>query len=105
MIDGDYYLSLHGQKLKDFTKLTKILPIDDKISYKGSVYQLTNFQMQILNLTRNSLGYPNEYSGPEKNKGDANCINMMDLNKISTFIKNMEYDIEHDFEPELKKIN
>ena len=105
MINGDYYLNLHGQELKDFTDLTEILPIDDKISYKGNVYQLTNSHMQVLNLTRNSLGYPNEYSGPERNPGDPNKINMMDFNKISTFIKNMEYDIEHGFEPEFKKIN
>lgn len=69
MIDADYYLNLRQNEFKKFMNLTKILPIDDKLSYKGHVYQLTNFQMQTLNLTRNSLGYPNEYSGPEKMMG------------------------------------
>ena len=105
MINADYYMNLKGEEFKNFVYLTEILPIDNKISYKGNVYQLTNFQMQTLNLTRNSLGYPNEYSGPEKHKGDANKINMMDFNKISTFIKDMEYDIEHGFTPELKQID
>ena len=98
MIDGNYYLNLRQEEAKNFISLTKILPIDDKLSYNGHVYQLTNFDMQTLNLTRNSLGYTNEYSGPEKHKGDANRINMMDLAKIRSFIDSIQHELSHDFE-------
>ena len=105
MINANYYLNLRQEEMLNFINLTEILPIDDKLLYNGHIYQLTNFQMQTLNLTRNSLGYPNEYSGPEKKAGDASRINMMDSNKISSFIKNMEYDLKHGFVPELKRID
>ena len=105
MIDADYYLSLRQNEFKKFMNLTEILPIDDKLSYNGHVYQLTNFDMQTLNLTRNSLGYPNEYSGPEKKDGEAYRINMMDLAKIESFVHDLEYDTEHGFTPELTQID
>ena len=95
MIDANYYLNLRQDELLEFMNLTEILPIDDKMLYNGHVYQLTFYDMQALNLTRNSHGYPNEYSGPEKNKGDANRINMMDLTKIKSFVRSIEYETEN----------
>ena len=95
MIDGNYYLNLRQEEAKKFTKLTEILPIDDKLLYNGRIYQLTTFDMQTLNLTRNSLGYPNEYFGSERNLGDANRINMMDLVKIRSFVKSIEYELDN----------
>ena len=105
MIDGNYYLNLRQEEAKNFISLTKILPIDDKLSYNGHVYQLTNFDMQTLNLTRNSLGYPNEYSGPEKHKGDANRINMMDLAKIRSFIDSIQHELDNNFDLTRKKLS
>lgn len=105
MIDGDYYFNLKQDEAKKFISLTEILPIDDKLLYNGHVYQLTNFDMQTLNLTRNSLGYPNEYSGPEKNKGDAYRINMMDLAKIRSFIDSIQHELNNKFELTRKILN
>ena len=95
MIDSNYYLNLRQEEAKKFAKLTEILPIDDKLLYNGHVYQLTIFDMRIFNLIRNSLGYLNEYSGTEKNPGDANRINMMDLVKIKSFVRSIEYELDN----------
>lgn len=104
MIDANYYMNLMQNEAKKFVELTEILPIDDKMSYNGHIYQLTNFDMQTLNLTRNTLGYPNEYSGPEKNPGDAYRINMMDLAKIRSFARSIQHEIDHGFEHYRKRI-
>lgn len=105
MIDADYYLNLRQDEFKKFMNLTEILPIDDKLSYNGHVYQLTNFDMQTLNLTRNSLGYPNEYSGPEKNDGEAYRINMMDLAKIESFVDSIQHELDNNFELTRKRLS
>lgn len=105
MINADYYINLKQDEFKKFMNLTKILPIDDKMLYNGHIYQLTFFDMQALNLTRNSLGYPNEYSGPEKHKGDANRINMMDLAKIKSFIRSIEYELDNELMQTRKRLS
>ena len=105
MINADYYINLRQDEFKKFINLTEILPIDDKLSYNGHVYQLTNFDMQILNLTRNSLGYPNEYSGPEKHNGDANRINMMDLAKIESFVDSIQHELDNNFDLTRKRLS
>ena len=98
MIDANYYLNLRQEEFKNFMNLTEILPIDDKLFYNGHIYQLTNFDMQTLNLTRNSLGYPNEYFGPEKKEGEAYRINMMDLAKIKSFARSIQHELDNNFE-------
>jgi len=95
MIDANYYLNMTKEDFLNFMKLTEILPIDDKLLYNGHIYQLTNFDIQTLNLTRNSLGYPNEYSGPEKNPGDAYKINMMDSTKIRAYAESIQYELDN----------
>ena len=105
MIDVQIYLHKTKEEYINFLNLKEILPIDDKLFYNGHIYQLTNFDMQTLNLTRNLLGYPNEYSGPEKNKGDANYINGMDAAKITLFVKSIQYEIDNNFELTRKQIN
>ena len=104
MIDANYYLNLRQDEARKFVELKEILPIDDKMLYNGHVYQLTNFDMQTLNLTRNSLGYPNEYSGLERKPGEANRINMMDLAKIRSFADSIQHELDYGFELTRKRL-
>ena len=105
MINGNYYLNLRQDEARKFVALKEILPIDDKLFYNGHIYQLTNFDMQTLNLTRNSLGYPNEYFGPEKREGEAYRINMMDLAKIRSFIDSIQHELDNNFDLTRKRLS
>jgi hypothetical protein len=104
MIDTRLYLNPTEEEKKYFYNTNIILPIDDKLLYNGSIYQLTNFDIKTLNLPRIDFGYPKNYSGIEKNPGDANLINGMDMGNIKMIIKFIENEIENNLPLTRKKI-
>lgn len=104
MIDARYYINPTKEEFLEFINLKEILPIDDKLLYNGHIYQLTNLDIQTLNLTRNALGYKNEYFGPEKNSGDASKINNMDATKITSFTKSIQHELDNGLELTRKQI-
>ena len=104
MIDARLYLNPTEEEKKYFYDTNIILSIDDKLLYNGSIYQLTNFDTKTLNLPRIDFSYPKNYSGIEKNPGDANLINGMDMGNIKMIIKFIENEIENNLPLTRKKI-
>ena len=104
MIDARLYLNPTEEEKKYFYDTNIILSIDDKLLYNGSIYQLTSFNIKTLNLPRIDFGYPKNYSGPEKNPGDACMINGMTMNSIKFFVDIINNEQENNLEQTIKKI-
>lgn len=95
MINVDKLFSMTKEEYTDFLNSTEIFPIDDIVLYKGIKYQLTAKDMQALNLRRISMGYEWNYSGPEKDEGDAQSINGMTLAALNHIKGIIDNHIEH----------
>ena len=95
MTDSDKLFSMNKKEYIESLNLTEILPIDNVLLFNGVKYQLTNFDMKTLNLHRISMGYDWNYSGPEKNKGDAEEINSMLLAALGCIRSTISNHIEH----------
>lgn len=95
MINVDKLFSMNKEEYIEFLNSKNIYPIDDIILYKGIKYQLTKEDMQSLNLRRISMGYEWNYSGPEKNNGDAETINGMMLAALTHIKGIIDNHIEH----------
>lgn len=86
MIDVDEIIPKNREEYIKFLEKTDIIAIDDTLLYNGVKYQLTDFDMYSLNLERTSKNYPENYSGPEKNPGDAKIINQMTLAALKSIL-------------------
>ena len=95
MIDVDKLFPKNKNEYINFLSEKEILPIDDILLYNGVKYQLTKDDMQMLNLHRISMGYEWNYSGPERNKGDAEKINTMLLAALDCIKNTIDNHIEH----------
>lgn len=95
MIDVDKLFAMNKEEYINFLNSKEIYPIDDIILYNGVKYHLTKEDMQALNLHRISMGYEWNYSGIEKNKGDAETINVMMLAALNHIKGIIDNHIEH----------
>lgn len=95
MIDVDKLFPKNKNEYINFLSEKEILPIDDILFFNGVKYQLTKEDMQMLNLHRISMGYEWNYSGSERNKGDAETINVMMLAALNHIKEIIDNHIEH----------
>ena len=95
MINADELFPKNREEYLKFLEKKEILPIDDILLYNGTKYRLTKEDMQMLNLHRVSLGYNWNYSGPEKNPGDAQDINCLLLAALDCIKHTIDNHIEH----------
>lgn len=95
MINADELFPKNKEEYIEFLKIKEILPIDDILLYKGVKYRLTKEDIEMLNLRRISRGYSWNYSGPEKNEGDAEDINCMLLAALGCIKNTIDNHIEH----------
>ena len=96
MIDADKLLNMTKEELLEFKSRKDIIPItDNRLKYNNTIYELTDYDIQLLTDFRKSLGYSIEYYGKERNPEDAERINMMLVSGTNHIVKNIIYDIEH----------
>ena len=95
MIDADKLLHPTKEELIKFDSDTNIIKIDNQLKLNNTIYELTDFDLMILNQEKIKYGYDKNYFGPEKNKGDAQRINRMMIAHLYGIIEEINNHIEH----------
>ena len=95
MIDADKLLGMNREEFLKFLDRKDIIPITDNlIKYKNIIYELTDYDMDLIKSFRQANGYELNYKGYEKRIGDAKKINGMLQSAANSFKNDIEYEKE-----------